>query len=334
MAGHGAAPLRLDGAEKAAVLLLALGKPLAGDILRRLDAQEIKAITRSAARLPTLPDGALEALIEEFALQFSRGLKFVGTPAEVEQLLEGVLTPEQIAALWAEEPLERPVNVWPELGQRSDEQLSALIGPEHPQIAAAILSRLPSQRVAGVLKGWQPRLRTDVLRRLLSLGPVTSTAWAAIEDGLREALFAPEPAGGGRMRSYVAEVLNQFDKPLADATMNDLSALAPDAAGPLRAMLFSFEDLPRLDQRPLSLVLERVQSDQVVLALRGADALLTERVLSCLAGRARRMVEAELQGAGEANPRDVEAARRAIASQALRLAADGTIVLPGADQAA
>lgn len=333
MAGGGVAPIRLDGAEKAAILLLALGKPLAGEILRRLDTEEIKTITRSAARLPPLPDGALEALVEEFALQFSRGLKFVGTPAEVEKLLEGVLTPEQIAGLWAEEPQERPINVWPELGRRGDDQVAAMIGAEHPQIVAAVLSRLPSPRVAGILRNWEPRLRTEVLRRLLALGQVSPAAWTAIEDGLREALRAPE-AAGGRMRSYVAEVLNQFDKALADATMNDLSALAPGEAGALRAMLFSFDDLPRLDQRPLSLVLERIQSDQVVLALRGADPVVTERVLSCLAGRARRMVEAELQGAGEAPARDVEAARRAIASEALRLAAEGTIALPGAEEAA
>jgi flagellar motor switch protein FliG len=334
MASDGATPVRLDGAEKAAVLLLALGKPLAGEILRHLETEEIKSITRSAARLPQLPEGTLERLVEEFALQFSRGLKFIGTPAEVEKLLEGVLTPEQIAGLWAEEPLERPINVWTELGRRTDEQVGAMIGPEHPQIAAAVLSRLPSQRVAGVLKGWEPRQRTEVLRRLLGLGRVTPVAWSAIEEGLREALLSPEAAGGGRMRSYVAEVLNQFDKTLADATMSELSALAPEEAGPLRAMLFSFEDLPRLDQRPLSLVLERVQADQVVMALRGADPELAERVLSCLAGRARRMVEAELQGGGEAPAREIDAARRAIAAQALRLASEGVIALPGADQAA
>jgi flagellar motor switch protein FliG len=128
--------------------------------------------------------------------------------------------------------------------------------------------------------------------------------------------------------------LNQFDKALADATISDLIAIAPEDAAPLRAMLFSFEDLPKLEQRPLSLVMERIQSDQVVLALRGADAALTEHVLSCLAGRARRMVEAELQGGAEAPARDVQAARRAIAEQALRLAAEGLITLPGADQAA
>jgi flagellar motor switch protein FliG len=258
----------------------------------------------------------------------------VGTTAEVEKLLEGVLTPEQISGLWSEEPQERPINVWTELGRRSDQQVADMIASEHPQIAAAILSRLPSQRVAGVLKGWEARPRTDVLRRLLGLGRVTPAAWAAIEDGLREALVSQDATAGGRMRSYVAEVLNQFDKALADATISDLIAIAPEDAAPLRAMLFSFEDLPKLEQRPLSLVMERIQSDQVVLALRGADAALTEHVLSCLAGRARRMVEAELQGGAEAPARDVQAARRAIAEQALRLAAEGLITLPGADQAA
>jgi flagellar motor switch protein FliG len=334
MASDEKAPLSLDGPEKAAVLLLALGKPLAGEVLKHLETEEIKAITRSASKLPQLPEGTLDRLVEEFALQFSRGLKFVGTTAEVEKLLEGVLTPEQISGLWSEEPQERPINVWTELGRRSDQQVADMIASEHPQIAAAILSRLPSQRVAGVLKGWEARPRTDVLRRLLGLGRVTPAAWAAIEDGLREALVSQDATAGGRMRSYVAEVLNQFDKALADATISDLIAIAPEDAAPLRAMLFSFEDLPKLEQRPLSLVMERIQSDQVVLALRGADAALTEHVLSCLAGRARRMVEAELQGGAEAPARDVQAARRAIAEQALRLAAEGLITLPGADQAA
>ena len=131
----------MSGVEKVAVLLLALEKSRATQLLKRFEASELKQITRSAAQLKPVSAADLEALVEEFARQFSSGVNFVGTLEEVERLLAGVMTEDQIAEVMSDEQ-RKDEPVWETVSGLKQDTVKTYLTNEHPQAAALILSRI------------------------------------------------------------------------------------------------------------------------------------------------------------------------------------------------
>ena len=134
----------MSGAEKVAVLLLALGKPRAAKVLKRFDSEDLKILTQLAGDLAPIDASDLEGLVEEFAQKFSSGINFVGTEREVKNMLSDVMG-EDLAGVMSdeqEEPGEAPERIWDKISRIKDEALRAYLGKEHPQTAAMILSRI------------------------------------------------------------------------------------------------------------------------------------------------------------------------------------------------
>jgi flagellar motor switch protein FliG len=317
----------LTGPEKVGVLLLALGKTKAAALLRRLDPEELRLLTRSGSRLRPVSADEVEQLIEEFADNFSGGMSFAGSADEVKSLLADVMSQDEIAQYMRDQPTEgQPV--WERLVPLKDNVLHSLILKEHPQTIAVILSRIDSNVGARLLRTLEPDLRHSLLRRMLGLKGVADTAMAAIENGLREDLLATMlSAPNPETRKTIAGILNKLDGSQANEILKSIAATRPEDANELKSMLFSFADIATLKPRARSLIMEKVPTEQVVTALNGADPDLQEAVLSTLTARVRRMVEAELEAAPPGRSRDIEAARRAIVATVLSLMARGEITL-------
>ena len=141
----------MNGPEKVAALLLAMGKPLASRLLKHFDPAELKLITRSAAALGAVSVQSLEALVEELAAQFSRGVDLHGTAAEVEHLLGGVLPPDQVADIMSDVLGNSNSSTWVRLSALPEKDLADFIAKEHPQTAALILTRLTPEAAAKTL---------------------------------------------------------------------------------------------------------------------------------------------------------------------------------------
>lgn len=317
----------LSGPEKVGVLLLALGKTRAAQLLKRLDPEELRMLTRSSSRLRPVSAEEVEKLVEEFAGSFSSGVNFAGTADEVKNLLADVLSDDEIASYSGESQSDAQP-VWEKLGPLNDNALQALLLKEHPQTIALVLSRIDSNVGARVLRSLEAEFRHSLLRRMLGLKGVAENSFAAVESGLRDDLVASMlSAPNPEARKTIAGILNKLDGSQANEILKNIAVTRPEDANELKSMLFSFGDIASLKARARGLLLEKVSTEQVVLALNGAEQELQEAVLSALSARVRRMVEAELEGAPPARARDIEEARRGIVATVLNLMARGEITL-------
>ncbi|HJU33309.1 MAG TPA: FliG C-terminal domain-containing protein [Hyphomicrobiaceae bacterium] len=318
-----AASAALSGTEKVAVLLLALGKARAAKLLKKFDADELKLLTRSAADLRPVRMSDLEALVEEFAQTFSSGVGFAGTFNEVKNLLSGVMTEEQLAAALAEAPVREEEPVWDRVATLSADTLRGYLSKEHPQTVAFILSRVDSELAASVIGKFAPESRNSLLLRMVALKGVADDAAKALEGTLREDLVSSTSSASSHMG--IADILNRLDKSQSAELLQSLAEVKPEEAKAIKGLLFTFEDVARLPQQARTLIFDQVPIERLVIALKGTDPDFQAAILSSLASRSRRMVEAELQGGSAPAQRELAEARRGIVATVLRMIASGDI---------
>lgn len=320
----------MSGAEKVAVLLLALGKPRAAKVLKRFDPDDLKILTQLAGDLAPIDASDLEGLVEEFAQKFSSGINFVGTEREVKNMLSDVMG-EDLAGVMSdeqEEPGEAPERIWDKIAKVKDETLRAYLGKEHPQTAAMILSRIDPGLAAKIVASFPAQQRNALLIRMLGIKKVADDAARAVELAIAEDLLAKSSSGS---HAGIADILNRLDKTQSDDLLKNLAEVRPDDAKTLKGMMFTFVELVNLPAKARTLLLDQVPIERLVAALTGTDSAFQGAILSSLAARSRRMVEAELQGGGSANERDVADARRAIVDTVLKMMAKGEIAMPEPD---
>jgi flagellar motor switch protein FliG len=323
----------LRGPDKVAALLLAMGKPLAGRLLKHFDPEELKLITRSVANLGAIKMHSLEGVIEEFAGQFLNGVDLLGSATEVEQLLSGVLTPSQIAELMAEVSDGSTQPMWERLSTVSDNIFASYLLKEHPQTAALILSKVTPTCAARAMALFPRDRRNALMRRMLSISSVTEPAMRVLEATLREDLLLKASRNNGDdQNARIADIINKMEREQMEDVLQSLAETRPKTAETLRGLLFTFDDVIKLQPRARMLLFDSIPTERVVLALKGSDISLRDAILSSLASRARRMVEQELSNSEPASHRDVIKARRMIADTALSMAERGEIELNSAGE--
>lgn len=318
----------LRGAERAAALLLAMGQPAAGRVLKHLDADELRQVTRAAATLGSVPAATVDLLIDDFVGHFSGGPDLLGAADEAEQLLAGALPPEDVADILSDVLGSANHSMWEKLSRMPETALAEHLQREHPQAAAYVLLNLGSATAAKVAAAMPREMRNDLIARMFAEKPVTDAARRLIETSLHDDLLvnAGRAAGGGA-HARMADIINRFERADADDVLASLSGARPKEAEKIRGLLFSFEDIPNLSTRARAVLFDKAPIERVILALRGVAPEFRDIVLSSLASRARRMVEAELNGGAQAAQRDIAKARRDLAEIVLQLAARGEIEL-------
>ena len=317
----------LKSAEKVAALLLVMGKPLASRLLGHFDPAELKLITRSAAQLGSVPIDVLEELVEEFAGEFSNGLELRGTVDGAQDLLTGVLPPEQVADIMSDVLGSSNSGLWEKIAAVSPPVLGEYLGRQHPQVLALALSKLPPGAAAGIMEVLARDNRNEATRRLLALGAVADAALRVIEAQIHQDLILQPPAPADAATAKIANIINKMAPEHVEDVLKALQVERPEEAEALRAKLFSFDDLVTLPPKTRQALFEKVPSDRIVVALSSADAAFRANVLSSLTARARRLVENELAGAGELPPKEVAVARRAIVDTLLAMADRGEVAL-------
>lgn len=331
-------PLILTRPQKAAAILVAMGKPSASKLLKFFKQDELKALIEAARMLSTIPQQQLEAIVAEFETEFTEGAGLLDSGDAMDTILSEALSPEEVSALMAGPTAEKEVDehmpVWPQVAKLPPERLSEFLNREHPQTAALILSNLPSQAAAEALLKLDKDLRTDVIRRMMGITAMPPAAVSIAETQIRARLLtdtAPKDNSAGQMR--VANLLNEFDKTQLDEVMQDLAASGTTGLDAIRAKLFSFEDIEQLTQKARVTLFDGLSTELVTLALRNAPNALAEAILSSVSARSRRMIESELAaGADGIAPVDILRARRTVASTAIRLAGEGALELPSSQQ--
>jgi flagellar motor switch protein FliG len=320
-----------DATLKATALLIAMGRPLAQRLVAKLNEEELRLISRSAKSLPLMNRGVVEALVEEFARSFVDQVATTTPDDEIGAILNEGLGADAAGRLFTPHQPEAPKEFWPEIAKAEPKRIAEALAAEPETIIAAALSKLPPQHASQILGLLAPANRAGVTRCLLALGTVSPLALRVIEIELYEALNAVDPkVHENKNRKRVAALLNGLGREGAREVLDTLSVDDEATASAIKVLLFDFEDVARLDQVSRVALFDTINPEQIILALSGASASLTETILSALGGRGRRMVEAEL-AAKTVNPPDkVSAARRLIADAALVLAESERIILPQA----
>ncbi len=331
---------KLTKAQKAAAILVAMGKPSAGRLLRFFKHEELKALIEAARMLRTIPQSELENIVAEFEDEFTEGAGLLDSGDQMDTILNESLSPEEISALmgWGKPSLmsDEAPPIWPELAELPPAKLGAMLAGEHPQTIAMVFSNLESQPAANALLTFDKPTRSEVLKRMLAMTTVQPAAKQLVENQLRLRLRAESngrDVSAGQTR--VASLLNELDKNVLDELVTDLEESGVEGIEQVKARLFTFEDIVLLDQKARVTLFDGLSTEMVTLALRGASREVAEAALSAIGPRSRRMIESELSIESDAaTPAEISKARKRIAATAIGLAATGAIDLPSMQNAA
>ncbi|MBB5704008.1 flagellar motor switch protein FliG [Ochrobactrum daejeonense] len=325
----------LTGPQKAAAILVAIGRPAAARLLKHFNAEDLRKLAGHARTLEPISPLDFEQLVKQFEDRFAEGAPVSEAAQRFEGLLRETLPQEEVEAVLEDrvQPQLVQESVWVQLGRLPVESLQAYLTDQHPQIIAYIVSKLPSDLAARLFVALPPQLRNAVVQRSLHIGNVAPAAAELLEDVLRRDLLGRSDAGPVKAHhGQIANIFNQLDRNEMEELMASLEDLNRDDLNRIKAKLFTFEDIERLSQRARLLLFDEVQTEQIATALRGVDTRLQELVLSSLSTRGRRMVETEL-GAEQGNitAQNITDARRAIARIAIDLSERGIITLEASE---
>jgi flagellar motor switch protein FliG len=326
--------LALTRPQKAAAILVAMGKPAASRLLKFFKQDELKALIEGARLLRTIPQADLERIVAEFEAEFTEGAGLLDSADRMDTILNESLSPEEMSAIMGDrkfEPVqEGPPPIWPDLEKLEPSRLGAFLAGEHPQTSAMVLSKLAPQTAANVLLTMDKSMRGQIIKRMVTMANIPDAAARIVENQLRASVLsqkATKDTSAGQER--VASMLNEMAKPELDELMQDLEDVGtPDLAG-VKSRLFAFDDLPLLPQKARVLLFDGLSTELVTLSLRGAPPELAEAVLSAIGARSRRMIESELgQGSEGIALADIMAARKTISVATIRLSREGAFDLP------
>jgi len=328
------APQRaLTGRDKAAALLLAMGKPLATRVLKYFEEDEIRAVAESASKLGTVPRPLLDSIITEFTKTADTGTDLHTTPEEIEKLLNGIVPPERISEIMQGLRGIDKRGVWPRLSQMPEIPVANYLSKEHPQVAAFVISKATPVAAAAMLEAMPGDLRSEIMRRMLTMKHILDLPTQILEDSLHEDLLHKGVDGGGvDIHSRIADVINRMSRENMDQVFAALNEFRPKEAEKVKALLFTFDDITNLRPDAVARLFDQVPPEQVVLALTSASDELTNQILSALGSRNRRIIEQELTSGANPPQRDIQKARRAIADLALKLSEKGEIDIHGDDE--
>ncbi|WP_419914841.1 flagellar motor switch protein FliG [Hoeflea sp.] len=321
----------LSQAQKAAAILIAMGKPVAGKLLKFFAPSELQTIISSAQSLRSIPPNELEQVVSEFEDLFTEGTGLMDNAQAMEGILEEGLEPEELAGLLGRK--ESPISgggtsIWDRLQEADPAFIGQFLSKEHPQTIAYVVSMLPSSFAAKILLEVPEKQRADIVHRAVNMKSVNPKISEIIEQRVSQVIEDLEGEQNTEATSRVADLMNELEKPVVDALLGDLESISAEDVARVKPKVFLFDDILTMPQRSRVTLFNDIGSDSITLSLRGADEEVKEAVLSSIGARQRRMIEADLsEEMQNITTRDIAVARRAITQEAIRLASLGQIKL-------
>ncbi|MBX6321938.1 MAG: flagellar motor switch protein FliG [Rhodospirillaceae bacterium] len=321
-------PRKLNGFEKAAVLLLSVGEENAAKLFALMDEEEIRELSQTMANLGRVPSAAVEALCMEFVAQLSTTGALVGTFENTERLLLKVMEKAKVDRIMEEIRGPAGRTMWDKLGNVNEVVLANYLKNEYPQTVAVVLSKIRPEHAARVLANLPDAFAMEVIMRMLRMEAVQKEILEDVEKTLRVE-FMNNLARTSRRDSHelVAEIFNNLDRSTETRLMSALEERNRESAERVRALMFTFEDLTKLDPVGMQTLLRAVPKEKLPLALKGASDTLRNLFLSNMSERAAKMLRDDIASMGPVRLRDVDEAQMQIVVLAKELAARGDIVL-------
>ena len=320
---------RLNGPEKAAIVLLALGEDH-NTIWQQLDEEEIKEVSQAMAGLGTVSAQVVEDLLIEFVSGLSGTGAIMGSFEQTQRILSSFLPGDKVDNLMEEIRGPAGRTMWDKLANVNEAVLANYLKNEYPQTVAVVLSKIKPEHSARVLAALPEDFALECVTRMLRMEPVQREIHDKIEQTLRTE-FMSNLARTSKRDSHemMADIFNNFDRQTESRFIAALEERNRESAERIRALMFVFEDLSKLDPGGVQTLLRAVEKDQLGLALKGASDTLREMFFSNMSERAAKIMREDMESMGPVRLKDVDQAQMAMVQVAKDLAAKGEIMLAG-----
>ncbi|HVJ51117.1 MAG TPA: flagellar motor switch protein FliG [Aliidongia sp.] len=318
----------LSGPEKAAMLMLAIGEEHAARLFALMDDEEIKEISQSMSSLGTISSTMVERLFVDFSEQISSTGSLVGSYESTERLLAKVLTRDKVSSIMEEIRGPAGRTMWDKLANVNETVLANYLKNEYPQTVAVVLSKIKAEHAARVLSQLPEGFAMEVVMRMLRMEAVNKDVLDDVERTLRTE-FMSNLARTNRRDAHemIAEIFNSLDRNTETRFISALEERNRNSAERIKSLMFTFEDLSKLDPMAVQTVLRNADKAKVPIALKGASEGLRDLFFSNMSERAGKILREEMQAMGPVRLREVDEAQTYMVQLAKDLATRGEIVM-------
>ena len=320
----------VDGVEKSAIFLMTLGENDAASVLKYLEPKEVQKISAAIIKLKNLNRDEISEVFRDFIISAS-GKTTIGMDSNdyIRNMLTKALGDDKAKGLLDRIMHNSDTSGIESLKWMDPGAVAEMIGNEHPQIIATILVHLEPDQAADILKMFTERTRNDALLRISTLDGVQPVALRELNDVLGKLM-----AGGGTGKKNLqggvttaAEILNFMGGTLETEMLENVRSYDPELAQKIEDKMFVFENLLEVDDRGIQLVLREVQSESLIIALKGTSEELREKIFKNMSKRASEMMREDLEAKGPVRLSEVESNQKEILKIVRRLADEGQIAL-------
>jgi len=321
-----------DGLTDAAILLMSIGEEEASEVFKYLSPKEVQALGETMAKLKVVDSSKVESVLSTFQQTADAQHSLVSDTDEyVRNVLNKALGTEKAGFLIDRILQGKDVSGIEGLKWMDPATVAELIRNEHPQIIASILVHLERDQASSVLQLFTERTRNDVILRIATLDGIQPNALKELNEVLAKVLSGSEKlkktALGGVKTA--AEILNFLGSSAEATTVESIRQFDADLAQKIMDQMFTFDNVLELDDKAVQLVLREVQSEALVVALKGSDTALREKIFKNMSQRAAEMLRDDLESKGPVRLSEVESEQKEILKIVRRLAEEGQIALGG-----
>src|SRR5450432_4119970 len=318
----------IPGPQRAAMLMLALGEQYGGKIWSLLDDEEVKDLSVVMSSLGTVEAELVEDMLLEFVSRMSASGALMGNFDATERLLQQYLPPDRVNGIMDEIRGPAGRNMWEKLSNVQEEVLANYLKNEYPQTIAVVLSKLKPEHAARVLAILPEDMALDVVGRMLKMEAVQKEVIERVEQTLRTEFMSNLSQTRRRdAHEVMAEIFNNFDRQTETRFITSLEEDNRESAERIKALMFTFDDLVKLDAASAQTLMRHVDKDKLGVALKGANETVRAFFLSNMSTRAAKMLADDMQALGPVRLRDVDEAQGLLVNTAKDLAAKGEILI-------
>ncbi|WNJ99137.1 flagellar motor switch protein FliG [Thalassospiraceae bacterium LMO-JJ14] len=323
----------LTGPQKAAAFMLAVGREHSSRIFERMDDEEIRELSHAMSTLGSINANVVERLFVEFADQLSTAGGLVGSYDSTERLLMSSLPEDRVKQIMEEMRGPAGRTMWDKLGNVNEAVLANYLKNEYPQTVAVVLSKIKTDHAARVLALLPENFSMEVIMRMLRMEAVQKEILDHVERTLRTE-FMTNLARTARRDSHelMADIFNNLDRNTENRFMTALEERNRESAERIKQLMFTFDDLVRVDASGIQLLLRQVEKDQLAVALKGSSEEVKELFFANMSERAGKMMKEDMDAMGAVRLKDVDEAQSGIVQTAKALSDAGEIVIAGSDE--
>jgi flagellar motor switch protein FliG len=322
----------LSRIDQAAVLLMSLGEKDAAAVLRQLGPKDVQRLGSAMTQLQNIERAQVEDIVNSF-LSEARTLTGLGMGADsyIRNMLVEALGEDKANSVVDRILLGGNTTGLDTLKWMDPRSVADLIRNEHPQIQAIVIAYLDADQAADVLKNLQDKQRLDIIMRVAALDSVHPSALQELNDILEKqfsgnASSQTKQMGGTKV---AAEIMNNMEGSMESELMEQIKEVDEDLGAQIQDLMFVFEDLKNVDDRGIQAMLREVSSEVLILALKGSDDELKEKIFKNMSKRAAELLRDDLESKGPVRVSEVEGAQKEILLIARRMADSGEIQLGG-----